>query len=140
MGAGGDGLPDFALSAAAAVSCPTPGGSRPNKAELKVWLNQLDARLDALTLEGPARAERKALLLTLQGLHERVVRLPAPDPPVAPLAAPPAAPPTARRAAKESPPPPPPPPAGLLAWLTPARAAALVCLSGVAFAIWAREQ
>jgi hypothetical protein len=117
-------LPDFALTAFATLKVPTPGGAKPKPVELKVMLNQLDARLDALEVEGPARAERKSLLVALAALHARLVRLPAPDPPDA---APPAAPPSPARA-QRSPPPPSPPTSG------PGAATIAAVLVGVAAA------
>ena len=122
--AGGGVLPDFALSAFASLKVPTPGGAKPKPVELKVMLNQLDTKLDALEVEGPARAERKSLLVALAALHARLVRLPAPDPPDA---APPAAPPSPARA-QRSPPPPSPPTSG------PGAAAIAAVLVGVAAA------
>jgi hypothetical protein len=120
-------LPDFALAAAAAIPCPTPGGAQPKPVEVKVWLNTLDARLDALALEGGSRAERKALLVRLAALHSRLVRLPAPDPPDASPTAPPPAPP--RRRAPNAPSPAPAPlgfkGVGLVLALLAAAAAAL---------------
>ena len=129
-------LPDYALAAAAAAACPTPGGAHPKPPEVKVLLNTLDTRLDALSLEGASRAERKALLLELSALHSLLVRLPAPDPPdfaVPAAAAPPAL--------KTSPPPKTPPPPGFARWLLVGAApvAAAVAVIAAAAAAWARS-
>jgi hypothetical protein len=130
-------LPDYALAAAAAAACPTPGGAHPKPPEVKVLLNTLDTRLDALSLEGAARAERKALLLELSALHSLLVRLPAPDPPDFAV---PAATAAAPRALKTSPPPKTPPPPGFARWLLVGAAPIAAAIAVIAaVAAWARS-